>query len=70
MADLSVRALKLHDNEEESSPGIDVSISTNLTKRWFGEEVLRETKEGLEMRGYVQGMEATFCSIDEERGMR
>ena len=69
MADLSVRALKLHDNEQESSPGIDVSISTNLTRRWFGEEVLRETKEGLEMRGYVQGMKATCRSIAGEGGV-
>ena len=59
MADLSVRVLKLRDNEQEPLPGTNPSISEQLTKRWFGEEVLKEMEEGLEMRGYVQGMKVT-----------
>lgn len=51
MADLSVKALKRHDNEQEPLAGMDCSISVELTEKWFGEEVLRETKDGLEMRG-------------------
>jgi hypothetical protein len=68
MADLSVKALKLRDEQEPPS-GIDFSISTEWTKRWFGDEVLRETKEGVEMRGHVQGMKVTSHSVVAEGGV-
>jgi hypothetical protein len=46
MADLSVKALKLHDNEQEPLAGMNCSISVELTEKWFGEEVLIEGDEG------------------------
>ena len=58
LARVSLKALQSCDDDK---------ISTELTERWFGDELLKETKEGLEMMGYVQGMKGHV--LMKARGM-
>lgn len=58
LANLGAHALSLlaDDGSDDvgTLPGLNISIVTQLTKRWFGAEVLEGGEEGLEKRSYIR----------------